>query len=341
MSKEILVRKQVWVSMDKKVTVLGAGSWGTAIAQVLAENGTQVLLWCYESDVCLDITKRQENTRYAPGIKLHKNISTTTDLIQAIAANDIIFEAIPIEHLRSTLKRVKKTICSTQLWVILSKGIEFKQEDKSFLLPTQIVDDVCDCHVKRAVLSGPSFAHELLEKHFTATTLACDDKETYELLSGMLHNDYFKTFYSNDLIGVQLAGALKNVLALAVGIAQGNGYKTNTISYMLTKGIEELNIVMKHFNADCATIYSLAGLGDIILTCTGTLSKNLRAGRLLAQNRSLEDLKQHFYSLPEGINTIQSIHELIEKNGLSLPLCKATYAYIFKQAAVGELFKLD
>lgn len=316
--------------MKKKtsVTILGGGTWGTAVASVLAHNNHQVLIWCREPEIALEINTHHTNSKFTSNIKLSPNISATHDIREAISKNKIIFESIPVTYLRVTLEPIINLISPEHTFVILSKGLE----QESLLLPSDIINNLFKKQITTVILSGPSFAKELIEKQFTSVILAGDDLNKTHEIKQLLDNNYFKTELSQDTIGTQLGGALKNVCALASGIVQGNGCKANTTAYIITQGLKELALISKNLGGQESTIYGLAGLGDLLLSCTGTLSKNLQAGRLLAQDRSLESLKQQFACLPEGINTIQSLIKLIERENLDTPLCKNVYNYIFNNA---------
>lgn len=315
--------------------MLGGGAWGTAVAKVLAENGYEVNLWCREPEVVHEISKHHINAQFLPGVKLSENIKPTTSLAGAVRGCDIIFEAVPVRFLRSIVSQIKADVKPDSVWVTLSKGIE----QGTLLLPTMIIEDIFDSNsaVKTVVLSGPSFAKELVECQFTAVTLASKHAHDLKLVRGMLNNSYFHAVLFDDPIGVQVGGALKNVCALATGIIQGNGGKSNTAAYVLTRGLKELCILSEHLGGKQEALYELAGVGDLILTCTGTLSKNLKAGRLLAQHRNIEALKDHFAAIPEGVNTVESIYQLIKRDGLSLPLFEAVYEYIFKNGSFSAL----
>jgi glycerol-3-phosphate dehydrogenase (NAD(P)+) len=310
----------------EQIAILGAGAWGTAVAQLLADNGSQVLLWCYEPEVAQAINDTRLNKSYLPGVLLHENIIPTTSLAQALACR-WIFEAIPVKFLRAIITQAEPFVSEESIWVILSKGIEHD----SLFFPAEIVRDVLGKQSKIAIFAGPTFARELAEKQFTATHIASSDETILQALYNLLANHYFRPFGTTDVIGVQVGGALKNVLALASGLAQGSGHKDNTIAYLLTRGLGELALVAQHLGGKMETVYGLSGLGDMILTCTGSLSKNLKAGKLLAQGSSLNDLVAVFKTLPEGINTVQSMHQLIMRDNLELPLLKAVYEIIFEQ----------
>ncbi|MFH1831214.1 MAG: NAD(P)H-dependent glycerol-3-phosphate dehydrogenase [bacterium] len=349
---------------EQKITILGAGAWGTAIATLLAHNDHHVTLWCHEPEITYEITKQHTNSQYLPDITLSPKINATTNLEEAITGASLIFEAIPVKFLRQIIEQVLATdptcrhprlacpSCFDKLsmsthpavpgeasreawepvegrapsWVILSKGIE----QKTRLLPSQIIQDVLKAPINYAVLGGPSFAKELADRQFTTATIASTNSKLITQLDTLLNNNYFKTFPSQDPIGTQICGAIKNVFALIIGIAYGSGHKENTASYLITQGLREIAYLIKHLGGDPQTAYGLSGLGDLILSCTGTLGKNLKAGRLLAQDRSIENLSLNFKTLPEGLNTLLSLRELIERDNLHMPLCHAAYKFIFQ-----------
>lgn len=312
--------------MTTKITILGAGAWGTAFATLLAHNGHRVTLWCYEQDVADAINQDHENKKYLPDIKLPENISATSSMHEALHNAALIFEAVPVMYMRQIFQQAKNHVLPSARWVLLSKGIE----QHTLMLPAQILDDVFGIAVTKAVIGGPNFAKDLSRKALTATTIASADSALVSQLETLLANNYFITKRSSDLIAVHVGGAIKNVLALATGIARGAGYKENTIAYLLTEGLAEIATLAQHLGGKRETIYGLCGLGDMIVTCTGTLSKNLHVGTLLGEGKSLEQIKGLVPVMPEGINTTASLHELMKREGLHLPICKKTYDYIFQ-----------
>ena len=310
--------------MKNTVTILGAGAFGTSVATLLSNNGYKVVLWCYEPEVVKEIQEHKENKTYFPGVTLDANISATTDLQEALESSKWIFQAIPVKFLRSIFQKIKPYATSEHIFVSLSKGIE----NDTLLFPTQIMQDVLGKDTKVAVVAGPNFAQELAEKHQTAATVSADDKNIMQELGQILANDYFVVDYSQDLIGVQVGGAVKNVLALAVGMVN---HSMNTKAFILTKGLQEMGVLVKYFGGERETIYGLSGFGDLVLTATGSLSRNLTAGMLLGQGKTLEEVKDELHVLPEGCNTVSSLYQIIEKNNLDMPICKATYKKIVKE----------
>lgn len=311
--------------MDRTITVLGAGAWGTAIAQLLAYNGYRVILWCFEEKVAQDIATLHVNTAYLPEVELHGAIEVTTDIAYAIGQSRWVFEAIPTMHLRSVLEHSKHFISHDHVWVILSKGVE----QGSFKLPATILEDVFGISVPYVVLAGPSFASEVVAHKLTAVSLASNNYACALQCAQLLNHETFTTHLSDDVIGVQVGGAFKNVIALATGIAQGRGWGENARAYLLTLGLEEMGRLSVIYGGKAATTYGLSGLGDMLLTCTGSLSKNLRIGKMLGSGETLSQLKATGMVLPEGINTVQSLHQCARINGFQSRIVTAVYAFIF------------
>ncbi|MBM3886884.1 NAD(P)H-dependent glycerol-3-phosphate dehydrogenase [Candidatus Dependentiae bacterium] len=318
--------------MTLRATVLGGGAWGCAIASLLANRGYDVVLWCREQEIADEINNHHTNSVYLAGLKLPASVKATTDLREAAQHADLVFEAIPVAFLRSVLQAFKH-YHNNHRWVILSKGIE----QHSFALPSQILEDILKPKAI-GVLVGPTFARDLVEKQFSAAVFASLDEAFVNELRATLPTYYFALFPSRDVIGVQVAGAIKNVLALAVGIAKGAGCKDNTIAYLLTLGMEEMAQVLSFFCGDRLTMYGLAGLGDMLLTCTGGLSKNQRAGYLLGQGKTLHDVLAELKTLPEGINTAQSLAVLMEREKLFFPILAATQRFIAHDHSLETFF---
>jgi len=323
------------MAQQPSIAILGAGRWGTAIASLLADNGHQIMLWCREPEVAHDINHDHINRHYCPEFVLHNNIRTTTSLQEVVTNASWVFEAVPVEHLRNIILQTKNHVTPNTRWVILSKGIE----TESLMLPTQIIQDVMGSQAQTSVFGGPTFAHELMHKQFSGADIASDNKTVREELATLLNNNYFVSHLSSDPIGVQVGGAIKNIIALMIGLVNGSGFKNNTTAYLFTRGLHEMATLVVALGGQRETVYGLSGLGDMMLSCTGSLSKNLRAGRLLAQGKTMHELTMEFDALPEGLNTMHSVHQLIKKNNLTLPLCQATYAIVFEGASIEILLR--
>src|SRR5579872_721012 len=316
----------------KHIAVLGDDALGTAFAHMLAAKGNRVMLWCNNGDVARAIKENRINDRYLPGIQLPSTIIPTTSLDEAICGSAYVFEAIPVAYMRSVLGLARHCYSSDQLWGLLSKGIE----QHTLMLPSQILLNLFGADVRTALVSGPSFAYDLARKQPTAVTLATELEDAADL-QALLTNDYFRPYPCTDVIGAQVGGAVKNVIALASGILQGSGCADNTKAFLLTRGLQEMIALGGVLGGNEQTIYGLSGLGDLMLTALGAHSKNVAIGRRIGQGESLETLKKELVTLPEGINTVQSVHQLMRKHALTLPIFSATYDVIFNGAQPAAL----
>ncbi|HEX2978293.1 MAG TPA: NAD(P)H-dependent glycerol-3-phosphate dehydrogenase [Candidatus Babeliales bacterium] len=317
----------------KHVAVLGEGAWGTAIATLLAQNGFTVHLWCYHKEVAQEIRTKKTNSRYLPGILLSDFIIPTTDLAELFNKSSIIFEAVPVQYLRSTLENCKKYLRSDQKWIVLSKGIE----NKTLLLPTQMLDDVLGPVAHKAVLVGPSFAGDVATEQITAVTLATTDCDFGLELQKMLSNDFFRPYLSLDLIGVQIGGALKNVIALAIGMLDGAGYSDNVKSFILTRGLHEMMLICQLRGGRPETVFGLSGVGDLVLTAMGERSRNREVGKRIGSGQTIQRILEQTGYIPEGVNTAASINQLIEEFSLDLPVCKGVYQIIIGTKKIDDL----
>lgn len=319
----------------KIVCVLGEGAWGTAISTLLANNGFTVKLWCYDPKVAQAIVDTRYNERYLPGVQLSELIIPTTNLSEAVGNVPLVFEAIPVKFLRTVLQQVKDVVVPEQKWIVLSKGIE----QESLLLPTQLIDEVFEKQLPKAVLVGPSYAKDLSEKQITAVTLAATDCNFGLALQKMLANDYFRPYLSLDIIGVQVGAAIKNVVTLAVGMLDGAGYDDNVKAFIFTRGLGEMVTIAQAFGGKAETLYGLSGVGDLVLTAMGKQSKNREVGRRLGIGQSLEKILDETGYIPEGINTINSVYQLMQQKNLDLPVCQGVYEIIHNKKSISALLE--
>jgi len=319
----------------KKVCILGAGAWGTAIATVLAHNGHQIKLWCREPEVAKNIKTNRINERYLPGVILSPLIEPITDLKDALCGAEYVFEAVPVKFLRSILEQTKSCFSPEQTFVILSKGIE----QETLMLPSQIIDDVFGYSVKKAVIAGPSFAQDLAQKSITAVSLAAQDCAIGTSLQEMMATPYFRPYISLDMIGVQVGAALKNVITLAIGMLEGAGYGDNVKAYILTRGLHEMEQIAVKLGGKTETLYGLSGIGDLVLTGMGSMSKNLAIGKELGSGKTLQELETIMHTLPEGINTAASVHQLMTQYALDLPVCQGVYSIIFQNMRIEDFLQ--
>ncbi len=310
----------------KQIAIIGEGAWGTAVATLLATNGFQVLLWCHDEQVAETIEKKRINERYLPGIVLSENIKPEIELEKVLANVEWVFEAIPIVFLRTILLQALPWVSTRQRWVVLSKGIE----QKTLLLPTQIIDDIFQKKVEKAVVAGPSFAHEVVTKQITAATIAATNCAIGQELQQLLANDYFRPYISLDVIGTQVGAALKNVITLGVGILDGAGYKDNTKTFFMTRGFHEMVQLACAMGGNAETLYGLSGFGDLVLTSMGKLSKNLEVGQRLGRGEKLATVLAVTGYIPEGVNSVKSMRQLMQRYALNLSICRGIYEIIFE-----------
>lgn len=319
----------------KPIGVLGDGAWGTAVANVLARNGYQVKLWCYQETVAQSIKKSGINERYLPGVVLDNNIEPVTDIAQAVCGVSWIFEAIPVQYLREIISPLASCVDRSATWVVLSKGIE----QKTLLLPSQIIDDALEFTPSKVVFAGPNFAAELARGELSATVVAAHDYAQAQELQKLLANDYFRPYVCTDMIGAQVGGALKNVIALVVGMLDGAGFNHNAKAFVLTRGLHEMAIITTQLGGSVHTVYGLSGVGDLVLTAMGGLSKNMQVGQRLGKGQKLDDILQQTGFVPEGINTLQSVNQLLKMHKLDMPICARAYEVVFGALSVDEMMK--
>ena len=320
--------------MERRVTILGAGAWGTAIANHLSQNNVTTMLWCFEAEVAQEIEIQKTNARYLPDVKLLPTVRATTDLSTALNFSEFIVEAIPVKHLRTVLVLTKQHITHDHKWIMTSKGIEAG----TFMLPSEILRDVLGYQSNVSALSGPNFAKELIQKNVTASVIASKDDELAKQISSIFENDHFKTYLSDDLIGIQAGGALKNVYALTLGILRGLEYSENTVAFIFTKCLEEMAQTCVQIGGRKETMYGLAGLGDLFLTGNCALSKNFKCGKLLGQGMNLGDISKKYSVLPEGFSTLKSLINFSQQFGVSLPISQSTHDFIFEGKSIKSLF---
>jgi len=319
----------------KKVIVLGDGAWGSAVATLLAHNGYEVMIWCYHEHIAQEINSSKTNQRYMPDIVLPNTTKATHDIETVLDFATTIFVAIPVTYIRQVLEPVAHLYDAEQTWVILSKGIE----QTTLLLPSQILQDLFGNNVNVAIVSGPSFAYELALKQLTALVVAHNNQLQAQKIQHMLDCKYIATTHLVDVVGVQIAGALKNVVTIAIGMLDGAGYGDNVKAFIFTQGLAEIALIAQKLGGIKDTIYGLAGVGDMVLTALGKHSKNLVIGKKLGQGETLEQLKKEYSLFPEGINSIGSVKQLIEKYNLLAPLFTQLYEVVFNNQSIESLLQ--
>ena len=316
-----------------KITVLGSGGWGTALANVLSSNGHEVMLWSYLPEESEHLRKTYENP-FLPGVKLNSGISFT-DQLSAVSGADMVVMATPSFAVRKTAEGIRQYLSADTVIVSVTKGIE----SGTSLRMSQIVSEVTGNKV--VVLSGPSHAEEVGRRLPTGCVSACSDRDAARFVQDAFMNDNFRVYTSYDIVGVELAAALKNVVALSCGICAGLGFQDNTKALLMTRAMAELTRLGEQMGGTRRTFGGLAGMGDLIVTCTSMHSRNNRAGLMIGQGMTIEETMKAVGGVVEGYYAAQSVHQLAEREGVEMPICRCAYEVLYqgKQArdVVSEL----
>ncbi|MDO8644196.1 MAG: NAD(P)H-dependent glycerol-3-phosphate dehydrogenase [bacterium] len=321
-----------------KVGVIGGGAWGTALANHLAGKNHQVTLWALESEVVQSIQKKHQNP-FLKGIRLHKGLKSTGDLQACCDRADFIVVAVPAQFVRMTLQKMKPFLSSRSILVSVSKGIE---TTTGHLLADIYREVLSNALFQRlSFLSGPSFAREVAEKHLTAVVVASTHPSIARKVQNCFATPNFRVYTTTDVIGVELGGALKNVIAIAAGIVEGLDYSDNTRSALLTGALFEMARLGIRMGASPPTFMGLSGVGDLILTCTGALSRNREVGIQIGKGKKLSQILKDRKTVAEGVATSSVIHKLARRYKLDMPICENVYEMVHKgkdpRRAINEL----
>ncbi len=323
----------------KEIAVIGAGSWGTTLANLLAEKGLRISLWVREEEVYYQIRDKRENKVFLPGIRLSSNIEPFMSFEDVLYEKEVIIIAVPSHVLRNILEKIKPYLREKIPFVFATKGIE----NNTLMLSSQIFEDVISWDVSKyfACISGPSFAREVASRLPTAVTIACKDQTLGRSLQYLFHTPYFRVYLTQDIIGAQLGGALKNVIAIAAGASDGLGFGMNARAALITRGLAEIIRLGKKMGANEKTFSGLAGIGDLVLTCTGNLSRNRTVGLQIGKGKKLQDIIKDMNMVAEGIKTTKSAYELSKKMSVDMPITEQVYQILYNdkdpKAAVKDL----
>jgi glycerol-3-phosphate dehydrogenase (NAD(P)+) len=325
------------------IAVVGGGSWGTTLAQLIADKGAEVDLWVYEPELCQTIRETRQNDIYLPGVTLSGNITAHNDLERVVKNHDLVIMVVPSHVYRTTATAMVPLLKHDAVVVTATKGIE----NDTLLTMSGIWREVLPPgrQVHILCLSGPSFAKEVSRQVPTAVTLAGDDLQTAKAVQHVLSTGYFRVYTSLDRIGVEIAGASKNVIALAAGVSDGMSFGYNTRAALITRGLAEITRLGVKMGSNPLTFLGLAGIGDLLLTCTGDLSRNRTVGIQLGQGRKIKDILGEMRMVAEGVKTAKSIHFLARRMGVEMPICEQVYRVLYEdkepQLVVRELLERD
>lgn len=316
---------------DLKIGVVGAGSWGTALANLLALKGFIVDLWAFEKEVKEQIESYRENTAFLPGFSLSSNIIPSNNIEGVVSEKDIVLIVVPSHVLRETTVQMTDHISKETIIVSASKGIE----NKTHLTMSGVLKEVLPETQENlfAVLSGPSFAREVAKKFPTVVTVASKDQEVASLVQYVFATPYFRAYTNNDMVGVELGGAVKNVIAIAAGIIDGLGLGLNTRAALVTRGLTEIRRLGLKLGANPRTLAGISGVGDLILTCTGDLSRNHTVGKKIGEGMKLNDILLEMRMVAEGVRTAKSVYNLSRKLDVEMPICHEVYNILYNDAS--------
>ena len=305
------------------IGVIGAGSWGTTLADLLAKRGHSVTLWAYEKDLVERMQQSHMNDLYLPSFTLDDNLSFTNDLAEVVSGREMLVLVSPSQVLRQVLQQAEPHIAPNMLLVSAAKGIE----NDTLMIMSEIIEEVLPAEKRQRVayISGPTFAREVAAEIPTVLTVASESEDVAALVQELFSCEYFRLYRQDDVIGVELGGALKNVLALAAGICDGLGYGCNTRAAVITRGLEEMTRIGLAKGAKRTTFAGLAGMGDLVLTCTGDLSRNRTVGLEIGRGRKLGEILKGMKMVAEGVKTTTSAYQLAKKLGVDVPIIEQMY----------------
>ena len=317
-----------------KVTVIGAGAWGTTLSQVLADAGNEVLLWARNEDVVTEINSKQSNEKYLSGIQLPKSIHATSDIKSAFDFSDVYVLAIPTQQLRSALEEWEPHINRDAIVVSTLKGIELTTD----LRVSEVVAEVWG-DLKFSLITGPNLADELSLRQLAGAVVASTDLQVAQRVQDLFTTDYYRIYTSTDVMGCEIAGAIKSVIALSVGMAIGMGFGENTQSMLITRGLHEISRMCAAHGSDPLTASSLAGMGDLVASCGSPLSRNRTFGEVLGQTQSMESAIARVAKTVEGVSTSRAALELAHRVGVEVPIIEAVADVVAGTITPRDAFK--
>lgn len=313
-----------------KIGIIGAGAWGTALAQSLAGAGREVMIWAREPEIVQSINQSNENVLFLPGIKLHENIKAT-DSLTAAADSDVILITTPAQHVRTTLQSLKAEVGDGKPFVICSKGVEID----TGMLMSQVASEVVP-NGSFAILTGPTFATEIASGLPSAVTIACADKDVGAQLQEALGSRTLRTYLTDDVIGAQVGGAVKNVIAIACGVIHGKGLGESARAALVTRGLAEMSRLANAMGGRKETLMGQCGVGDLILTCSSMQSRNFSLGAALGEGKTLADILASRNSVTEGVHTAKALIVMAKNNAVDMPIASAVNGCLNENISVNE-----
>ena len=320
-----------------RCAVIGAGSWGTALAMQLARAGNEVKMWSRTESAASTIEQARENLRYLPGIRLPENIRVSSNMADVLEGAALVVVVIPSQFLRNIMGEAGPLIDSQAVICCASKGVE---NGSLMTMHEVLVDVLPSClHAKICALAGPSFAREVAESRPTAVVVAGESEDAAHIVAEAFHAGAFRVYHTDDMVGAELGGALKNVIAIACGVADGIGAGLNARAALITRGAAEIGRLAVRLGANPMTMAGLAGMGDLVLTCTGDLSRNRRVGLGLGEGKSLQEILDELGQVAEGVRTAQSARNLGLRAEVDMPITEEVYSMLYEDKPVPEALR--
>lgn len=320
-----------------KVTVFGTGSFGTALANVLAENGHQVLMWGKNEQTINEINEQHINSKYLKTAKINDSIKATLDIKAAVNFSEVFLMALPTKAMRSVASEIDSLLSTPKTFIHVAKGIE----NDTYKRVSEMLEDSISAEHNAGigVLSGPSHAEEVVIKQPTTVAASSKSPEISKLTQDLFMNDYLRVYTNEDLVGVELGGALKNIIAVASGVISGMGFGDNAKAALMTRGLAEISRLGEKLGADPITFLGLGGIGDLIVTCTSTHSRNYTLGFKLGEGKSLDTALDEMDMVVEGVYTTKSVYHLAKSQNVDMPITNALYSVLFENRPVDESVK--
>lgn len=316
----------------KSVAVIGGGSFGTIMANIIAQNGHHTRLWMRDAEQVESLNSTRQNAVYLPGLDLNDRVVATHDLKAAVEDVDMIFVSVPSGSFRSVVRQMKPYLHEGVILVSSTKGIEAV----TFRLMSQILsEEVPEARI--AVLSGPNLAKEIAASSPTGTVIASNDAELRTLVQEVLHSETFRVYANDDMLGVELGGSLKNIYAIIAGLADAMGMGHNTIAMLITRSLTEMARFGVCLGADPMTFLGLSGVGDLIVTCSSPLSRNFRVGKALGEGKDMDVIINELGQVAEGVNTLKQVKEKADEMGVNMPLASSLYEIIYNKAGINHI----
>lgn len=315
------------ITVKERIAVIGSGSWGSALATVLVENGHDVLMWSRSSEQAYEINHKHTNQRYLPNLELSPKLKVTNSLKQATEFASIILFVIPTNAIRDVASQMKSYIEEPKHIIHAAKGIE---RDTKLRISEVLTEVLAEQQASLVTLSGPSHAEEVIRKDITSITAASDSIQAAEKVQSLFMNDYFRVYTNTDIIGVEIGAALKNIIAIGSGILTGLDYGDNARAALVTRGLAEITRLGTAMGADPLTFSGLSGVGDLVVTCMSVHSRNFKAGRLIGEGRTVSQMLDDIGMVVEGFYTTTGAYELARSYDVDLPITRALYQVLYE-----------